>query len=136
MRTIKEIIIHCSATVENAKFDWEDIDRWHKAKGWSGIGYHYVITLDGKIQSGRDLEKIGAHAKGRNRHSVGVCYIGGLSGQRVAKDTRTDAQKQALIDLLSWLKIEYPEANILGHRDTGAKKACPCFDAIEEYKFI
>ena len=108
MRRINKIIIHCAATVEGADFDWTDIDKWHKKRGWSGIGYHYVITLDGKIQSGRPLKKIGAHAKGFNRNSIGVCYIGGLDGERKPKDTRTDAQKKALIDLLSWLKIEHP----------------------------
>ena len=135
MRTIKEIIIHCAATPEGVEFDWLDIDKWHVARGWSGIGYHYVIKLDGKIQSGRDLEKIGAHAKGHNRHSIGICYIGGLDGERNPKDTRTVKQKQSLIDLLSWLKLEYPKAEIIGHNDISSK-ACPSFDATNEYKDI
>lgn len=135
MREIKEIIIHCSATPEGAEFDWTDIDKWHKANGWNGIGYHYVITLNGNIQSGRDLEKMGAHAKGHNRKSIGICYIGGLNGQRKPKDTRTEPQKKSLLDLLSWLKLEYPNANIIGHRDI-SKKACPSFDATNEYKDI
>ena len=135
MRKIDKIIIHCAATPEGIEFDWTDIDKWHKRRGWSGIGYHYVIKLDGTIQSGRPLEKIGSHAKGFNRNSIGVCYIGGIDGQRIPKDTRTPEQKKALIDLLSWLKLEYPEAEILGHCDLPkVTKDCPSFSAKDEYK--
>lgn len=135
MRKIDKIIIHCSATPEGKDFDWTDIDRWHKQRGWSGIGYHYVIKLNGNIQSGRALEKIGAHAKGYNRKSIGVCYIGGVDNKLRPKDTRTPEQKKALIDLLNFLKLEHPEAEILGHRDLpNVTKACPSFHAYEEYK--
>jgi len=135
MRTIKEIIVHCAATIEGAKFDVDDIDRWHKDRGWSGVGYHYVITLNGSIQVGRKHEKIGAHAKGHNRYSIGVCYIGGLDKQRNPKDTRTDSQKESLLNVLKYLLECYPEAKIIGHRDISAK-ACPSFNATEEYKDI
>lgn len=136
MRKITEIIVHCSATPEGQNFTAEDIDRWHKQKGWQGIGYHYVIELDGSVHKGRNEEVIGAHCLGHNAYSIGVCYIGGLDKwTKAPKDTRTDAQKQALIDLLKSLKEKYPNAIIYGHRDF-SKKDCPCFDAKNEYKNI
>lgn len=136
MRKITEIIVHCSATPEGQNFTAEDIDRWHKQKGWQGIGYHYVIYLDGSVHKGRNEEVIGAHCLGHNTYSIGVCYIGGLDKwTKAPKDTRTDAQKQALIDLLKSLKEKYPNAIIYGHRDF-SKKDCPCFDAKNEYKNI
>ena len=136
MRKITEIIVHCSATPEGQNFTAEDIDRWHKQKGWQGIGYHYVIYLDGSVHKGRNEEIIGAHCLGHNAYSIGVCYIGGLDKwTKAPKDTRTDAQKQALIDLLKSLKEKYPNAIIYGHRDF-SKKDCPCFDAKNEYKNI
>ena len=136
MRKITEIIVHCSATPEGQNFTVEDIDRWHKQKGWQGIGYHYVIELDGSVHKGRNEEVIGAHCLGHNAYSIGVCYIGGLDKwTKAPKDTRTDAQKQALIDLLKSLKEKYPNAIIYGHRDF-SKKDCPCFDAKNEYKNI
>lgn len=136
MRKITEIIVHCSATPEGQNFTAEDIDRWHKQKGWQGIGYHYVIELDGSVHKGRNEEVIGAHCLGHNTYSIGVCYIGGLDKwTKAPKDTRTDAQKQALIDLLKSLKEKYPKAIIYGHRDF-SKKDCPCFDAKNEYKNI
>ena len=136
MRKITEIIVHCSATPEGQNFTVEDIDRWHKQKGWQGIGYHYVIYLEGSVHKGRNEEIIGAHCLGHNAYSIGVCYIGGLDKWTKAhKDTRTDAQKRALIELLKSLKEKYPNAIIYGHRDF-SKKDCPCFDAKNEYKNI
>ena len=133
MRKITEIIVHCSATPEGQNFTVEDIDHWHKQKGWQGIGYHYVIYLDGSVHKGRNEEVIGAHCLGHNAYSIGVCYIGGVDKNNKPKDTRTEAQRQALIELLKSLKAKYPKATIYGHRDF-ANKACPCFDATEEYK--
>ena len=133
MRQITEIIIHCSATPIGKNYTVEDIDKWHKAKGWKGIGYHYVIYLDGSVHKGRPEEEIGAHCKGHNSNSIGVCYIGGLDEFGEPEDTRTDKQKEALIVLLKALKTKYPAATIHGHREFAAK-ACPCFDAKEEYK--
>lgn len=133
MRQITEIIIHCSATPIGKNYTVEDIDKWHKAKGWKGIGYHYVIYLDGSVHKGRPEEEIGAHCKGHNSNSIGICYIGGLDEFGEPEDTRTDKQKEALIVLLKALKAKYPEAIIHGHREFAAK-ACPCFDAKEEYK--
>lgn len=89
MRYINEIIIHCSDTKEGLDFNANDIDRWHKQKGWKRIGYHYVILLNGTIEQGRELEAVGAHTKGHNAHSIGICYIGGLDKNGKPKDTRT-----------------------------------------------
>ena len=127
MRKINEIIIHCSATKEGMDFSAKDIDRWHRERGFDKIGYHYVIKLDGTVEKGRGLEEIGAHCTNHNRNSIGICYVGGLSKDGKAKDTRTDAQKKALWDLLRVLLIKYPNANVYGHNEF-AKKDCPCFD--------
>ncbi|NDV94346.1 hypothetical protein D0T84_05360 [Dysgonomonas sp. 521] len=136
MREIKHIIIHASATKEGRPYKIEDIDVWHKNLGWKKCGYHYVIELDGKIRKGRSEEEIGAHAFGWNKNSIGICYIGGLGKNGEAKDTRTLQQKSALTALLYDLKVRYPEAEIIGHRDTGAQKSCPCFEVREEYKHL
>ena len=129
MRAINEIIIHCSSTPEGRNTVIEDIDRWHRAKGWKGVGYHFVIHLDGSIHKGRDEKVMGSHCVGKNRNSIGICYIGGLAkDKKTPKDTRTEAQKQALIKLIAELKKKYPGATVYGHKDF-ASKACPCFDA-------
>lgn len=134
MRKIDKIIVHCSATPEGKEVTVQEIDKWHKEKGWKGIGYHYVIYLDGSVHKGRDEKEVGAHCAGQNTNSIGVCYIGGVAKDgKTPKDTRTDAQKQSLLDLLKSLKEKYPKATIHGHREF-ASKACPCFDAKYEYK--
>lgn len=133
MRQIDKIIIHCSATIEGKDFKAGDIDDWHKARGFTCIGYHYVVDLNGTIEKGRSDDTIGAHCVGQNADSIGVCYIGGLDKNKKPKDTRTPAQKQALLKLLKELKGKYLKAVIYGHCDF-ANKACPCFDAKEEYK--
>lgn len=131
-RHITEIIIHCSATPEGHNFTVEDIDRWHRAKGWKGCGYHYVIQLDGSVHIGRPENQIGAHCKGHNAHSIGVCYIGGLATNGTPMDTRTPAQRTALRQLISSLTTRHPHATIHGHNEF-ANKACPCFSVIREY---
>ena len=135
MRRIDKIIVHCSATKAGQDFRAKDIDAWHKAKGWKGIGYHYVIDIDGTVERGRDDAAVGAHCSGHNAHSIGVCYVGGLDRNGKPKDTRTPAQRSAMLDLLYLLKQQYPDAVIYGHRDF-ANKDCPCFDAKNEYKNI
>ena len=136
MREINEIIIHCSATREGMDFGVADIDRWHRLRGYKMVGYHYVVLLDGTIEAGRRPEEVGAHCKGHNKNSIGVCYIGGLDGTGKPKDTRTEAQKRALLHLLRGLVAEYPIKKISGHREYNRGKSCPCFDAAEEYKEI
>lgn len=126
MRTILEIIIHCSATVEGKDFSVKDIDRWHKLRGFKMVGYHFVIRLDGTIEQGRPLEMIGAHCTGHNAHSIGICYIGGLDKSGKPKDTRTQVQKDVLWSLVKSLQKQYPQATLHGHNEF-ANKACPCF---------
>ena len=134
MRKINEIIVHCAATREGRDFTVEDITRWHKARGFATIGYHYVIYRDGSIHEGRPLEQIGAHCVGHNKHSIGICYIGGCASDgKTPKDTRTPEQKEALLALLRRLKARFPNATIHGHRDFAAK-ACPSYDAFREYR--
>ena len=111
-----------------------DIDRYHRSLGWIGCGYHYVIPTDGTIEAGRPEEMVGAHCRNHNRHSIGVCYIGGLSADGQPADTRTEAQRIALRKLLTDLHRRYPQALIVGHRDLNLHKACPCFDAVSEYR--
>lgn len=134
MRKITEIIVHCSATPEGKDFTVADITRWHKARKFVTIGYHYVIYRNGEVHNGRPERQVGAHCTGHNSYSIGVCYIGGVAKDgKTPKDTRTSAQKLALERLLKHLKERFPNATIRGHRDFAAK-ACPSFDATEEYK--
>ena len=136
MRTINEIIVHCTATPEGKDYTVEDITRWHKERGFKTIGYHYVVYRDGSVHDGRPLAEVGAHCKGHNAHSIGVCYVGGLTADGMkAKDTRTLEQKDALVLLLVRLKKKFPLAKIHGHRDFAAKE-CPSFDATSEYAGI
>lgn len=135
-RNITEIIVHCSATAEGKNFTVDDIKRWHLQRGFSDIGYHYVIYLDGSIHEGRPESISGAHCTNHNYCSIGVCYIGGVASDgKTPKDTRTAAQKEALIKLLKELKVKYPKAKIYSHNNFAAK-ACPSFDATNEYKNI
>lgn len=126
-RLINKIILHCSATPEGKDFTVADIDKWHKARGWQGIGYHYVVYRDGSVHVGRSEDKVGAHTSGHNANSIGVCYIGGIASDgKTPKDTRTDLQKAALSGLIAGLKRKYPNATIHGHYEFAAK-ACPSF---------
>lgn len=133
MRTITLIIVHCSANRAGSALRMADIDSYHRSLGWIGCGYHYVIPTDGTIEPGKPDEMVGAHCKNHNRHSIGVCYIGGLSKDGKPADTRTDAQRIALRTLLERLHRRYPDALIVGHRDLDPQKVCPCFDVANEY---
>ena len=133
-RTINEIIIHCTATPEGRECSVDEIRQWHKARGFTDIGYHYVIHLDGRVENGRDVDIAGAHCTGHNTHSIGVVYVGGCTKDgKTPKDTRTIDQKAAIANLLMDLRRLYPMATIHGHRDF-ANKACPSFDATHEYR--
>ena len=132
MRRIDRIIIHCSATNPEQDFCAADIDNWHKARGWSGIGYHYVIKLDGTIEKGRDVSKAGAHAFGYNKRSIGVCYIGGVDMDGKPSDTRTEEQKRAMDIFIQMLKNDYLGATVHGHNEF-SNKACPSFNVKKEY---
>lgn len=134
MRPITLIIVHCSANKAGSALRMADIDRYHRSLGWIGCGYHYVIPTDGTVEPGRSEEMVGAHCKRHNRYSIGVCYIGGLSADGKPTDTRTEAQRTALRSLLEQLHRRYPNALIVGHRELDPQKACPCFDAVREYR--
>lgn len=127
MRQINKIIIHCTATPAGRNVTVADVTRWHKARGFRTIGYHYLIRLDGTIEPGRPESEIGAHCLGHNADSIGICYVGGLDKRGKPSDTRTDAQKAAFLRLLGGLIARYPEASVHGHNEF-ANKACPCFD--------
>ena len=132
-REITKIILHCADTPEGREVSTAEIRRWHtEERGWSDIGYHWVVELDGSIHAGRPEERSGAHCKGHNRDSIGVCYVGGSNSDGDPKDTRTPEQKSALASLLSEILDRYPEAKVYGHRDF-SEKACPSFDAKAEY---
>ena len=135
MRSIDKIIVHCSATREGQHVTVQQIRQWHLQRNFADIGYHYVIYLDGTVHKGRPLEKAGAHCKGHNAYSIGICYVGGLDRQGKPKDTRTAAQKAALLTLIRELRQRFPRATVHGHREF-ANKACPCFDAKKEYSQV
>jgi N-acetyl-anhydromuramyl-L-alanine amidase AmpD len=149
-RKITEIIIHCSATPDGKDYTVDDIRRWHKQRGYSDVGYHYIIYRNGQLAQGRDVNIIGAHASGHNAHSIGICYIGGMNAENTQpEDTRTLRQKARLLSLLVDLRKLYPNARIIGHRDLSEDKngngiiepsewmkACPSFDAKSEYHRI
>lgn len=133
MRKIDLIIVHCAATPEGKDFNVSDIDRWHRQQGFKSIGYHFVVRLNGEVERGRQIAEVGAHCKGHNATSIGVCYIGGLDADgNKPKDTRTVEQRKAMRNLVKTLKHVFPEAVVRSHRDFAAK-ACPCFDATREY---
>lgn len=141
-RSIDLIVVHCSATRPSLDVHAVDIDRWHKARGWSGIGYHYVITRSGGIERGRDEAEAGAHVQGHNARSIGVCLVGGVAEDgRTVEMNYTRAQWLALTTLLRELRSRYPKARICGHRDLSPDrdgdgrverhewvKGCPSFD--------
>lgn len=129
--TVDKIIIHCADTPEGMDIGVSEIRDWHLERGWSDVGYHFVIRLDGKIERGRNLDTPGAHARGYNMNSIGICYVGGKDD----KDTRTAEQLKSLDYLIQTLRLIYPGAKVLGHRDLpGVKKYCPSFYAIKEYE--
>lgn len=149
-RGIDEIIVHCTASREGQEQTVEQIRRDHTTpvskggRGWSDIGYHYVVYLDGTVHEGRNVDVSGAHAEGHNSHSIGVVYVGGVENKPgvayknlKAKDTRTEAQKASLMALLMDLRKLYPKARIIGHRDVDTHgKSCPSFDAKTAYRNI
>lgn len=137
MRDIEYIVIHCAATKPSMDVPIERVRKWHLDRGWSDIGYHYYITRDGKIHNGRDLSIVGAHVRGYNKNSIGICYEGGINEKGDPEDNRTDEQKKSLLKVINVLKFVFVNAVVQGHRDfPKVKKACPSFDAKNEYKNI
>jgi len=126
------VVVHCSATKPSMDIGAKEIDFWHRQKGWFAIGYHYVVRRDGTVEEGRDCNRPGAHARGHNHNSLGVCLIGGVDDKGKPEDNFTTEQYQALYDLLDQLTGVYGLDTIVGHRDLpGVTKACPCFDVQE-----
>lgn len=145
MRRIDLIVIHCSATREDHPFTEHDLDTAHRLRGFDGIGYHFYVRRNGDIKSTRAVERVGAHVRGYNAHSIGICYEGGLDSHGLAKDTRTEWQQHSLRVLVRALKMDYPEARVVGHRDLSPDvngngevepmewtKECPCFEVKKE----
>ena len=141
MRYITKIVLHCSATREGQDFSVETIRAWHKQRGFRDIGYHYVIQRNGDIQEGRPVAMQGAHVRGHNKNSIGICYIGGVedardyNGNLKPKDTRTPQQMDSLESLISSLMAKHIDATLHGHNEFSAK-ACPSFDVQKEYKHL
>ena len=138
-RKVDQIILHCTATPEGEEFSNEQIRHSHLARGFSDIGYHYVIGLNGVIRPGRSESIAGAHCTGHNTRSIGVSLVGGCPGRTVpdwnkkSKDTRTPAQRVALEKLVKELLKRYPGATVHGHNEF-ANKACPSFNVKEWLK--
>lgn len=150
---IDSLVIHCSATRAGQDVRAADIDKWHKDRGFACIGYNYVIDLDGTVEVGRPLNRDGAHCNtaglsgvSYNKHSIGICYVGGLDQNGNPADTRTPEQKQALANLVYRLINEYPIVEVIGHRDASPDKngdgkitpnewmkQCPCFSVRDEF---
>lgn len=138
MRTINEIVVHCAATQPISQKDVgaAQIDDWHKARGWNGIGYHYVIQRSGAIQTGRPEDAQGAHVQGHNEDTIGICMVGGIkektsaNAKDIADANFTFEQYASLMTLLNQLMAKYNlgKDKVKGHRDYTAAKECPCFD--------
>lgn len=141
MRYIDHIVLHCSATKEGQDIDLDTVRKWHLQRGFNDVGYHYLIKLDGKVQIGRTLDTVGAHVKGHNSRSIGICYVGGLDKDGNPKDTRTPEQLNAMKAMIWTLTDKFPEAVVVGHRDLSPDvdgsgtveedewlKDCPCFN--------
>ena len=132
MRKIVMIVVHCSATRCNQTYTVQQLYHDHvEVNHWRFIGYHYYIRRSGKVEVTRPLARMGAHARGHNAYSVGICYEGGLDEDGRPADTLTADQYEVIRHLLMKLKIMFPRAVILGHRDLPGTtpKECPCFDA-------
>lgn len=134
-REINQIIIHCTATPEGRDVDIKEVRDWHqRGNGWSDVGYHFLIKLDGTVQRGRNLRKMGAHTKGQNADSIGIAYVGGLTkAGKKAKDTRTPAQKQAMGELVWKLNEEFGGNLVVRGHNEYSSKACPSFDVSEDF---
>ena len=145
MRFINLIVIHCSATRCDRSYTEHDLTTDHLRRGFSGAGYHFYIRKNGDIKTLRPLERPGAHARGYNAHSIGICYEGGLNHYGMSEDTRTEWQRHSLRVLVRTLLLDYPDARVAGHRDLSPDlngngevepmewtKQCPCFEVKKE----
>lgn len=137
-KSIRFLVLHCSATRSNQSYSVEQLMRDHKQRGFRTIGYHFYIRRDGSLTQHRKLLEVGAHARPYNRCSIGICYEGGLDENGVPCDTRTKEQTERMVELLKNLHVLFPNARIVGHRDlpSTTPKDCPCLDAQEVFGWI
>lgn len=135
-QSVRFLVIHCSATRRNRNYTEKQLIRDHKARGFRGPGYHFYCRKDGTLSQFRQLLEVGAHARPYNRCSIGICYEGGLDEEGRPADTLTEEQYRVIRHLLLKLKVMFPQAKIVGHRDLpgATPKECPCFDAAEKFK--
>lgn len=134
MRDIERIILHCSATPPGRDVTADDIRSWHLARGWADIGYHYVVRLDGTVESGRPITKQGAHARGHNRDSIGICYVGGVGRNGAPKNTMTQQQKVSIKQICRALRRVLNKPLALHGHNEYSPKACPSFEVGAEFK--
>lgn len=131
MRNITEVYIHCTDTYPEMSTRVADVDAWHKARGWDGIGYHYLIDRDGVIETGRPVDKIGAHVRGHNSASIGVAMVGGKAHGGLPAANFNRSQYTALAILIDRIKFAHPNLNdcdFKGHYEADGNKTCPNFD--------
>ena len=127
------IVIHCAATKASMDIGLTEIRKWHvQDNGWRDVGYHYIIRRNGEVELGRSIRDTGAHAAGYNHKSVSVCMVGGMAEDNSAEANFTPQQWTALLDLIKQLKIQYPEADVIGHNEI-SQKECPSFD-VQKWK--
>ncbi len=132
MRPISTIFVHCAATPEGRDISTATIRGWHLGQGWSDIGYHKVVELDGSVHAGRPESEVPAAQQGHNTGSLAVCYVGGVAKDgSTPKDTRTPAQHAALLKVVRDWQQQYgvPTSKVYGHYEV-ANKACPSFDMV------
>jgi len=134
MRAVHRIVLHCSATEKGHDIDAAEIRQWHLARGWSDIGYHYCIKIDGTIQLGRQVAKQGAHVSGQNSDTIGICYVGGLY-KGLPEDTMTSHQEMSFLNLVHSLRTVFGPLTVHGHNEF-SNKACPSFNVSEKYSFL
>ena len=136
-KTTDYIIIHCSATSPSQDIGFEEINRWHRAKGWLSAGYHRILRRSGVQAQGRNDDEVGAHCRGKNHNSISVCMVGGVKEDNIEawEDNFTGEQWTALKEVITELHNKYPEAEICGHYKFSDTKECPSFD-VEKWKKI
>ncbi|WP_017445816.1 N-acetylmuramoyl-L-alanine amidase [Gayadomonas joobiniege] len=120
---VKYIVIHCSDTPNEREHTAADIHRWHKEMGWDGIGYHFVIGRGGAVEYGRPIYWPGAHVRGHNHESIGVCLVG--------RDEFKQPQLSSLKSLVKALRNKFNRARVVGHRELDSAKTCPNFNVQE-----
>jgi len=140
MRDLNRIILHCAATPEGIEVSVDTIRKWHtdpppQGNGWSDIGYHYVIHIDGLTEIGRPVSIQGAHVSGENEDSIGVCYVGGVDNDLVPQDTMTVEQEISFVELVKSLRLTFGYLSVHGHNEYSSK-ACPSFSVEKKFGFL